>query len=140
MEGERNKFSTLNSCVCPGYNISFQCTVSGRSGATIWQGSAFECLNGEILLRHQGFETSQGRCSGHNNIMARGVQVVGECYISELTITVGADLNSKVVECVHDDTSQVSVIGRSTVSLTTSNQQLTFNIMVYITFCSYLTY
>ena len=93
-------------CACPGETLNFTCTIistSGTSGAaTIWNGSAFTCSENEIPLLHNGFNSSNGQSGVCNNgaILARSVGVNGNCYTSQLRVTVSAGLNNKTVACL----------------------------------------
>ena len=83
----------------------FNCTVVG-GGTTLWTGTAFDCAAAnidEILLRHNNFNGSDGAFGECNNgdIVGRSVQVEGNCYTSQLIVTVSAGLNNKSVRCVH---------------------------------------
>ena len=110
------------SCICPGYDMTFaECTVKGRSGrpgdATVWRGSAFDCssANNEIALIHSLFGSKSstvaaGECNS-GSIHAHSVRVEGNCYTSQLYITVTTNMIGKTVECVYDNTSIESVIG-----------------------------
>ena len=42
-------------CVRPGDTLTYECTVTGPYGATVWTGTAFECSHNrenEIILLH----------------------------------------------------------------------------------------
>ena len=52
----------------------FECTVCGV-GATVWTGSLFDCIGGEILLRHRLFESVSGKCN-NGAVIARSIGVL----------------------------------------------------------------
>lgn len=123
--GRASKSSLMlkTNCICPGYTLTFaECTVKGRSGgdATVWKGSAFDCIHSrnEITLIHSLFGSNiqsssaiaAGECN-NGSIQVKGVRVEGNCYTSQLNITVNANMIGKTVECVHDNTSTENVIG-----------------------------
>ena len=92
--------------------------------ATIWRGSAFNCsMNETIALLHFLFgpnnqsNTAASECN-NGSIHAYGVRVEGNCYTSQLNITVNADMIGKTVECVHYNESTESVIGTLIVATT----------------------
>ena len=96
-------------CACPGELLTFECTVIGaRSRATIWDGSAFTCVGGEISLRHENFFQPDGIFKDCNPaIVGRSVSVVNDtCFTSQLNVTVSAALNSTTVSCSLDSDSQ----------------------------------
>ena len=94
---------------------------SSDGGATIWKGSAFDCIHSgnEIALIHSSFgsqtniessSVAAGECN-NGSIHAHIVQVEGNYYTSQLNITVTANMIGKTIECVHDNTSTENVIG-----------------------------
>ena len=106
----------INGCSCPGYTLTFECTVVGR-GATVWRGSAFDCVytSNTILLFHSRFATPIGTISTCNNgaIVGRSLRVENNSYTSQLNVTVSRDLIGKSVTCVHDNGTYVYAIGSS---------------------------
>ena len=98
------------------------CTVVGP-GNTLWRGSAFDCpsTTNEIVLRHSLFSGPAGAFGDCTNgtIVGRSLRVEGNCYISQLSVTVSLNLNDATVQCVYDtgsppmipiNTSRISVI------------------------------
>ena len=88
--------------LCPGDVLTTECTIMG-SGATVWRGTAFQCVGNEILLRHSQFGESYNPTGFYNNgaIVARTLGVVNGSYTSQLNVTVSLELNNTTVECVH---------------------------------------
>ena len=89
---------------CPGDVLTIECTTMG-SGATVWQGTAFQCDYDEIVLRHSQFGGSHNPIGYCNNgaIVAQGLGVVNNSYISQLNVTVSLELNNTTVDCMHDN-------------------------------------
>ena len=95
----------LNGCICPGYEVIYECTVCGE-GATAWTGSLFACTGNEIILRHHQFELgSTGECNdGAVIASSTGVMVVAngsQCYLSELSFIADSNHKDKTVTCLH---------------------------------------
>lgn len=104
-------------CICPGDTIKFECTVMGTS-ATIWSGSAFDCLARGIILRHSTF--SRGASGDRNDgaIVATSIGVINNNYTSQLSVTVSQEMDNKTVECVQHS-NPLQVVGSSTIVLAT---------------------
>ena len=105
-----SKLTMLTSCICPGYEIVFECTVAGVGG-TIWHGTALEeCTDGRIILRHSQFESGYNitqTCGASGTIIGHAVSVENDFYTSQLTINVSQHLNGSTVECASDSGRQV---------------------------------
>ena len=121
-----NRFTQLDECICPGYNLIFECSIFGN-GLTVWQGSAFDCGSSshQILLSHSRFEGAIGHCN-NGAIVGSSVGVVSasngdQCFISQLNVAVMDAMRNKTVECFHDQPNlQLSaVIGNTTLIFTT---------------------
>ena len=122
-----NGFTQLDECICPGFNLTFECSILG-SGLTVWQGSAFDCvsLSHQILLSHNRFEDAIGHCNS-GGIVASSISVVpasngtdDQCFISQLRVAVTDAMRNKTVECIHDQPRlQPAVIGNTTLIFTT---------------------
>lgn len=69
-------------------------------GATLWNGTAFDCPTNEIILRNSRFSTG-GISDDCNNgaITGQSVRVDNNCYTSQLNVAVSASLNNKTVRC-----------------------------------------
>ena len=91
----------------------------------MWQGSAFECTFGEIiLLRHTQFASggAVGVCND-GSIIARGVSVENtNCFTSQLNVTLRTILNGRIIECAYDNTHNITVIGGRTINVTSSKK------------------
>ena len=78
-------------------------------GATVWQGTAFQCNN--IVLLHRHFRGSIQICNnGPGEIVAQALGVVNDRYISLLSVTVSLELNNTTVECWHDTGATATLI------------------------------
>ena len=110
----------MSSCICPGYEVVFECVVTG-GGATTWSGTAFEhCLSDRIALRHSqfnqsGYSVSQ-TCGDSGPIISRAVSVMNDSYTSQLVVNVSQSLIGVNVECADDSGSHV---GTKQILLTT---------------------
>ena len=110
----------LTSCTCPGYEVVFECAVSGN-GSTTWQGTALaNCDNSRIILRHSEFTREGGYvirkiCGSSGTVTGQGVSIVNDTYVSHLTITASQELNGSMIECNGGSTN-----GTKLISLTSS--------------------
>ena len=106
----RNQLVQVNSCTLFEQRaIAYECTVCGEGG-TEWTGSLFDqCVSNGIILRHGKFEDgsasgSRGECN-NGAVTAHSIGVYREnntnCYISQLNISMIADINNKTVTCIH---------------------------------------
>ena len=81
---------TVSSCICPGYEAIFRCTVDGGA-TTVWRGSALEnCSGGSIILRHSQFSnelTINKTCGLTGQIVGQAISVENGSYTSQLTIS-----------------------------------------------------
>ena len=126
----------LSECVCPGRELRLGCTVVGGF-ATVWRGTAFDCLGlgNEILLRHTQFEL--GRATGMCNngmIIARNLNrtfdgFTDSTFTSQLIInlpllnTTSNTLDGRTVECTLSDPGGITVIGSYTIAVTGCGMQ-----------------
>ena len=103
-------------CACPAEVLTYSCNIAGR-GTTLWTGSAFDCpdtLN-EIRLRHSTF-SSEGTSGTCNNeaMRARSTGLTnGNCYSSELSVTVSTGFNGRTIECIYNSGTAETTIGTS---------------------------
>ena len=92
----------LTSCVCPGHELAFECTIEGGI-TTTWQGTIFdECANSDIVLRHSQFSsrtTISRNCSDTGLVISQSISAINNIYRSQLTLTFNQQLNNKTVEC-----------------------------------------
>lgn len=118
---QRLVLQTNNSCgVCAGQQLLYECTVVGP-GTTIWEGSAFECAGGSILLIHSKFSSgTTDECNG-GAIVGRSLNVVNNCYISQLRVTTDVTMDGETVLCLHNNRSSDIMIGTSTINMITGS-------------------
>ena len=114
------QLTTLTSCTCPGYEVVFECAVSGGF-ATTWHGTALaNCGDSRISLRHTVFTREGGYiisriCGSSGTITGQAVSVVNDTYVSHLTVTASQELNGSTIECNGGSTN-----GTKLISLTSS--------------------
>lgn len=81
---------TVSSCICPGQEAVFRCTIDGGV-ATTWRGSALEnCSDGPITLRHSQFSnglTINKTCSTTGQVIGRAISAENGSYTSNLIIS-----------------------------------------------------
>ncbi len=97
-------------CFCPGDVETYTCTVVGGS-ITVWSGTAFDCPGSInlIVLAHDLFSgaTAVGTCTnGAINGVGISVDTSGaeECYTSELSVIISANMDGQTVVCTKDTT------------------------------------
>ena len=109
-------------CICPGDELTYECTLEGDAGATLWTGTAFDCPQTEnqfeFIHRRRFINTT--RTCNNGAIVARGVKVEGSNYTSQLNITVDDSLDGKSVICSYDVGTFNVLIGNSAIALKTS--------------------
>ena len=113
---------------CPGDELAFECTIDGDAG-TYWRGTALEeCYQSRILIRHSQFHsgghTKRRSCGASGTVIVHTISVMNKSFTTQLTITVNQQLNGMTVECESD---KGSVIGRTQISLKTSNKSMTWS-------------
>ena len=112
---EDGELRTLSSCICPGYEVAFECVVTDDGAfATIWSGTALDhCSNERIILRHTQFNQSgygiTQTCGDSGPIIGCAVSVVSDSYTSQLIVNVSHSLLGANVECISDRGSRVGI-------------------------------
>ena len=123
----------VSSCTCPGYEVVFECAVSG-GGSTTWQGTALaNCDRSRIILRHSEFTKEGGyvinkMCGSSGTITGQAVSVVNDTYLSQLTITASEEVNGSTIECVGGHAPQTS---RTRQLLLTTGMKIITNVVYY---------
>lgn len=117
--------SLISQCICPGYNATYECSISGI-GRTIWTGTGFRNCPGNvdrIILRHNQFSSLGGAIGTCNSgtIVGQSIGVQdADCYISQLDVFVTSDIVGTTIVCSHDNGSaEFMEVGRSTLTTTT---------------------
>ena len=115
-----------SSCICPGHEVTYECTVCGE-GSTVWNGSLFNCAGNEITLRHDQFESGSaaGECNS-GTVVARSTRITTTasgslCYISQLSFTANSGQQNKTVSCLHVTSRNITVIDEVMVVFETGN-------------------
>lgn len=88
-------------CACSSERLTFNCTTVGL-GSTVWRVAAFDCTQNEIILRHSEFDQvggTTGECNG-GAISGISIGVEGNCYSSQLDLSVTPELHNKSVTCL----------------------------------------
>lgn len=104
----------------------YECTVVGGVGATIWTGTAIDCQEtSEITFFHLDRFTDTRGCN-NGAIIGRGISIdsEGPCFTSQLSITIEANMEGDVVECIYNDGMEASLIGNSTIAITSGDYLL----------------
>ena len=110
---------TNYSCgICAGHQLIYECTAVGP-GTTIWEGTAFRCAGGSILLSHNMFSSGTTDVCNNGAIVGRSLSVVDTCYTSQLNITTDVTMNGETVQCVHNNRERDDTIGTSTINIIT---------------------
>ena len=106
-------------CACAGDKLIYNCSVVG-GGSTIWSGTVFDCpqARSRITLRHSLFTSNQafGICN-NGDIEGRGLEVVNNCYTSQLNVTVRETFNNKTVQCILNSNQGTREVGQSLLSV-----------------------
>ena len=95
----------ITSCICPGQEAVFRCTVDGGV-ATVWRGSALEnCTDGSIILRHSQFRDVyiiNESCGTSGFIIGKAISAENGSYTSHLTVFANQELNGSIIVCATD--------------------------------------
>jgi hypothetical protein len=110
----------ISGNICPGDDLSFECTVYGGTG-TVWQLGNVNCedkgTQDEITLLHNYTKFTQIRTCNNGAIVVQGIDAVNSSYTSQLNITVTYDMVGKTIECSNSDSA--TSVGSYTVSFLT---------------------
>ena len=113
-----------SECACIGRTLTYTCTTVGR-GSTLWTGSAFDCTNNWINLRHSLFNDSNRGATGDCNngaIVGQSIGVTDNCYTSQLLVRIIADLNNKTIRCDHRPGTEINTIDQSILTVITGKR------------------
>lgn len=99
---------TSKTCICPGKEAIFQCSVT-NSSTTVWQGTALrECWGDNVIvLRHSQFGSGHvinKTCGPIGEVIGESVSIdndssIAPVYVSRLTINFSENLYNKTIEC-----------------------------------------
>ena len=115
----KNALVAINNCTCEGYDQVYECRVTG-SGATVWTGTAFDCSNNEITILHSSSSTGVEIPCNDGAIVGRLIRAENNTYISQLTVSVSAQMVGTSISCSHDSRG-THLIGSLLLTLTTGN-------------------
>ena len=125
-----------NDCSCPGYNLTFECTVNGDIGdSTVWLGGVFtnSCMIPRLFLRHRYFMQGISQACNNDDVILHAYSLQVETidtennyssYTSQLKITYSTSLIDHTVVCAYDNGTQVIHIGSEII---TRNTKCTHN-------------
>ena len=116
VSGYASELVAMKNCICEGYTQVYECRVSG-SGAIVWRGIAFDCSSSsnEMVLFQSSSDTevcNDGAISG------RIIRAENNTYISQLTVSVSAEMVGTTISCFHDSRGTQNLIGSSLLTLT----------------------
>lgn len=110
-------FVVISECACVGQMLTYQCTTQGSS-STIWDGSAFQCISNSIILRHSQYPHGAADVCNNGLITGQSLRVNGDCFTSQLNVTISSELNGRGVRCTSGDR---RTIGTNFIFITTGN-------------------
>ena len=96
---ELSPFNLDHYCVSFGDQLTLECSVQGGV-ATVWHGSAFDCISNSIILLHS--QQSTGGGCNDEKIVAHSIGEFNNTYVSQLTVNVTEGMNNKTIECAAD--------------------------------------
>ena len=90
----------LNDCICPGYEVTYECTVYDV-GATLWTGSLCDCI---ILLEHETLSVFRGYNRGSVMVVVHSIGNLvisgSHCFSSQLNFhNISSEMNNTTVTC-----------------------------------------
>ncbi len=117
-------------CFCPGDVATYTCTVVSGT-VTLWSGTAFDCrasINRISLLHSPQFPGGETGTCTNGAIRAVGTSVdtsgAEDCYTSELSVTISANMDGQTVVCTRDttmiDNDSLRVAGKQIMHVTVS--------------------
>lgn len=113
--------TTSTSCICPGRQLVYECTVTGSAvQASVWRGSALDCSRGISLLHGVFMDTgyANGTCNG-GAIFAHITGHDGDRFTSRLIVNTSLDMNGKEIECAYDDGRDRFTVNTTTIRIRT---------------------
>ena len=131
-----SSFQSLTTCNCLAQNVTYECTVSGGA-FTVWSGSAFMCQGGEIPLRHVGFLEAGGECN-NGAVIGRGIEIINNCYTSQLSVLLSPELIGRTITCSVDDGLSSSLVEVGTSNLTISTSKFLEWICIHLGYNKYM--
>ena len=86
----------------------------------MWTGTAFDCSNNEIAILHSSSSTGVEITCNDGAVVGRLVRAENNTYVSQLTVSVSAQMVGTRISCSHDSRG-THLIGSSTLALTMGN-------------------
>ena len=113
-----SEFRVIKNCTCE--ERIYECRIIG-AGTTVWKGSAFDCpqLSNEITFLSSSFKCNNGA------ITALIITAENNTHISQLTVSVKAEIVDKSISCFHDVGNTTEMIGSSVILMTSNTVILT---------------
>ena len=112
-----NELVTINKCTCEGYVQVYECRITG-SGATVWTGTAFDCSSNEIIILHTSSNAGVEIACNDGAIVGELIRAENNTYVSQLTVSVSAQMVGTSISCSHDSTG-THLVGSSVLTLST---------------------
>ena len=113
-----SEFIVINNCTCNGY----ECRITGN-GSTIWQGTGTtvgcSSSSNEIILFHGQSSSSMCHVCNSGAVMGCITSVENNSYITQLMVSVSAEVIGTNISCSHDHGGHTDLIGSSLITLTT---------------------
>ena len=96
--------ATTHGCLTEGTRVIYECAVKDNigHGSTVWQGSAFTCSSGQVLLDHSDYSQPGGVNGTCGDLFAESVAVNGSEYTSRLTVMITWELDGETINCILD--------------------------------------
>ena len=113
---EMNKLflAIKDDCICPGHNMTLECTVVAPPGGSIvWSGTSFNCpnSNNEIDLLYTRLNESSGECN-NGSIVAWSSGIDSEdTYTSQLIVEINSwtSIVGQTIACQYDNGTHQSI-------------------------------
>ena len=83
--------------VCPGEELTYNCTIFQKSGTPVAVWSGFCADSSDINIIHGGQPAQESDTCGPFTVNATGSD--GNCHTSTLTVTASPELNGTVIQC-----------------------------------------
>ena len=90
----------------------------------MWTGTAFDCSNNEIIILHSSPNTGVEIACNNGAIVGRLTRAEDNTYVSQLTVSVSAQMVGTNISCSHDLSNGTHLIGSSILTLTMGNASL----------------
>ena len=110
------ELEAINDCTCEGYDQVYECRITG-GGAIVWRGSIFDCpASGNEIVLFNRSSSVQKSCN-NGAIVGQITRTESNTYVSQLTVSISAEMIGKNISCFHDNNGGTNLIGSSLLSL-----------------------